>query len=160
MNKLTIIFVSSLASSEVNDPTDTLLHEQLEMLYKACENGNSKSCGFIGLDYYIIKNYSKSFEFNEKACCGNEPSGCESIASMYEEGLGVTRNYSKALVFYKKACDYNLAIGCIGIGAMYKNGKGIQQDMSQAKTYYEKACQLKNPYACKTANLISDLLSK
>jgi hypothetical protein len=147
---ISILYLSLLASiDELNDPTDFYIQLQVAEFDSECVMGNAESCRKLGLDYKIIGNFSKSFEFYEKACQGNDAQGCEGLASIYEEGIGIQKDYSKALIYYKKACEKNLAIGCVEAGDIYKNGKGLQQDINQARFFYEKACQLNKLDTCK-----------
>ncbi|MDR1044981.1 MAG: sel1 repeat family protein [Candidatus Adiutrix sp.] len=72
-----------------------------------------------------------------------QPEAMMSLASFYEQGLGVARNHSEALEWYQKAAEKNLPAGFYQLGLAYEAGKGVTANRDAAVTYFQKAADLK-----------------
>lgn len=148
------------AVKEDDEPTDKIILDILENLREECKKGNGQSCHKLGIDYYIKNDYIAAFTYNDLACGLNNGAGCEGIAEMYHDGLGVKQKFDQALYFYIKSCDLNFGVGCAGAGSMYYNGEGTAKDLSIASAYYKKSCELDIKDSCKTLKEIQELLEK
>ena len=127
----------------------------MELFEKSCNFGLADACTNLGSMYKnkhlseLAKNpnnnipnqkedYLKAYGYLEKACNGNSPKGCQGLAELYLDGLGIPQDSFKAVIYYKKACDKNTPWSCHMLGFIYENEK----DMQNAKEYYKKACEL------------------
>ena len=99
-------------------------------------------------------NYTRAFQYCEKACHQYSGEDCRKLGWLYKNGHGVKQDYKQAKNYYEKACDLKNGTGCNNIGWIYQNGYGVKQDYKQAKNYYEKACDLKNATGCKNLGLL------
>ena len=62
-----------------------------------------------------------------------------SLAYLYEEGLGVEQSYEKAILYYQLAADQGLASAQYNLGLEYEEGHGVEQSCEMALEYYQLA---------------------
>ena len=78
--------------------------EDIRVLQKACDGGNTISCDYIGFLYDngqgIGQDYKKDRELYSKACDMGNAMGCYILGILYAEGRGVKQNYKKARELY------------------------------------------------------------
>lgn len=100
---------------------------------------------YIGSMYFygrIEQNYTKAFEWYQKAADLENISAMYYVGYMYENELGIEQDYSKAMDWYKKTADLGDADAMNQIGYMYFNGLGVEQDYPKAMEWFEKAADL------------------
>src|SRR5207302_7826779 len=61
--------------------------------------------------------------------------GCSKLATMLEEGLGVTADAARAETLHQKACDAGVGWSCRRLGLMVQSS-----DPSRAGTLFQKSC--------------------
>ena len=66
------------------------------------------------------------------------------LATMYENGRGVTKSYSQAVNWYRKSAEQGVSMAQFSLGEMYDEGRGVIQDYSQALKWYRKAANQGN----------------
>ncbi|WP_276712039.1 tetratricopeptide repeat protein [Campylobacter rectus] len=90
--------------------------EDIRVLQKACDGGNTISCDYIGFLYDngqgIGQDYKKASELFLKACDMGSPIGCYTLGVLYTNGRGVKQDCKKAIKLYSKACDMGFQPGC------------------------------------------------
>jgi len=83
----------------------------------SCENGNGKSCWYVGDAYEygksgVRQDYTKAKYYCEKGCELNEGFSCGLLGILYERGKGVRQNKSKAKYYFRKSCNLKVQLGC------------------------------------------------
>ena len=81
-----------------------------------------------GLSAYRVGNYGQAAALIEPLAQQGDPFAQDSVAVLYDNGLGVTRNFSLALKWYKRAGYQGLADAQYMAGRFYGNGRGVRQD--------------------------------
>ena len=104
----------------------------IKTLTQQCEAKDGEACAGLSFKYYNAKNYSKAFEFAQKACDLNNAGGCYNLGQIYYFGYGVEKDFFKAVEFYQQACDMKEAAGCFNLGGLYLNGDGVEKDTIKA----------------------------
>jgi len=83
--------------------------DNIEVLQKACDSGNAKSCAAVGLLYEkgqgLEQDYKKASELYSKACDMRDANACEALGLLYNDGKGIKQNHKKASELFSKACD-------------------------------------------------------
>jgi TPR repeat protein len=57
----------------------------------------------------------KAVALYQRACSLGSIAGCVSLASLYENGKGVTKDRARAKSLYEKACNDGDALACNGM---------------------------------------------
>ncbi len=90
--------------------------EDIRVLQKACDGGNTISCDYIGFLYDngqgIGQDYKKDRELYSKACEMGNANGCYNLGVLYGKGQGIGQDYKKAGELYSKACEMGFQPGC------------------------------------------------
>lgn len=63
------------------------------------------------------------------------------LASMFDEGRGVTKDLGQAVDWYRKAAEQGSAKAQFRLGLMFAEGRGITKDDTQAFDWYTKAAE-------------------
>lgn len=87
----------------------------------AFDSGAAFGCLNLGVMYIngeggLSPDKMKAVTLFQRACDGNNPSGCLNLAIAYDTGDGVVADRSKARTFYQRACDGGQASACKAIG--------------------------------------------
>ncbi|DAB40739.1 MAG TPA: hypothetical protein CFH81_00070 [Sulfurovum sp. UBA12169] len=126
---------------------------KIELLQKACDNGEAQGCSDLGIMYRLGKGVeqdnSKAAQLFKKASSSGDATAYSNLGIMYDFGKGVKQDSFKAAKFYQKACDGGNPAGCSNLGIMYEDGKGVKQSKQQALEYYGKACEMESEQYCK-----------
>ncbi len=77
------------------------------------------------------------------ACPEGEPSGvgCDALATIYRDGVGVQRDRTLAVRYYDRACNEGVATACWNRGTLLLEGVGVKRDDVAALGDLEAACQ-------------------
>ena len=90
---------------------------------------------------------AEAFAMLNKAVENGQTEAMLGLASLYEQGLGVSRDHTKAFEWYQKAAEAGLAAGYYQVGMAYESGKGVTASRDEAIKAYTKAAELKVPEA-------------
>jgi len=119
----------------------------LSFLSNNCEYGDSLSCTYAGLIHSEAQNNSETQQaydpvkgayYFQKACDGDEYTGCALLGSLYLHGSigpGVAQDKVRATSFSLKACDGGVAYACGNLAFMY-----TESDEAKAANLLSKAC--------------------
>ena len=66
--------------------------------------------------------------------------GCEALADLYAEGVGVSRDDARAFQLYQYACTGNSDVACTAVGRAYKYGRGVEPNRDKAIELLREAC--------------------
>jgi TPR repeat protein len=66
---------------------------------------------------------------------------CNSLAPLYEHGLGVARNDEKAFELWARSCQSGDPHGCAQVGFFTMRGLGTPKDEVAGREIYERACE-------------------
>lgn len=85
--------------------------------------------------------YTKAFEWYQKAALRDHPMAQCRLGRMYREGHGVEKNEKQAFSWFMKAAqdDQNCPSGQFYVGACYYYGTGVAINYKEATRWYEKA---------------------
>jgi TPR repeat protein len=75
-------------------------------------------------------------------------SGCNNLAYLYDNGLGVDEHNWYAFRYYKKACDLGELEGCYNQGTMYYRGEGTKASKYRAAKIFSSMCEKGVGSAC------------
>lgn len=135
----------------------------LDIFEDVCNAGRTTACLYAGMMYYegyyegtnFIKDNFKAFEYNQKACLGEEAHGCLNLGLIYLNGEGIRQDNLKAVEAFKKTCKSGEPKGCINLGVMYIKGEGVDKNYKTALELFGKACDLKLDEGCKRFALLN-----
>lgn len=114
------------------------------MVETTCEEaGTPIACAAAGVRLLgKAPNDPKVMERLEKACDGDEPWACNSLATIYRvRGAGQAPDGEQAEVLNNLACDEGFLPACRDLGAMYLNGDGVERDEAKGLAYVKKSCR-------------------
>lgn len=80
---------------------------------------------------------AKAIKFYEKACNADELSGCNSLASLYQN----SGEHAKAATIFERACEKGFGLSCYNLAQIYEAGSVVALDESKALDLYVKACE-------------------
>ena len=128
------------------------------LLAGEAEKGNSGAMLSLGSFYErgvgVARNYSKAFEWYEKAAKSGKAEGWFNMGVCHEIGMGVSSNIAKAVECYQKAADMGLALAMYKISALYINGNGIAKNPAKGIEFLNKAANAGMPMAANELGLI------
>src|SRR5574344_619731 len=102
-------------------------------------------------------NYTRAFQYCEKACSQYSGVGCTKLGFLYYNGYGVKQDYKQAKNYYEKACDFlKDSGGCSNLSWLYGKGNGVEKDDIFMMKYYIKACRFGNESICEKINKTSE----
>lgn len=120
-----------------------------ELFDNLCRKGYGTSCRYMGKIFYDEFDYSKAYEYSNKACSINQDGEtCYLKGKLLASGQGVTKNANEALQIFKKGCEQNNKESCRELFDMYWNGNGVKKSSSNAMKYAEKACKYGHTESC------------
>ena len=100
-----------------------------------------RGCARLGFLYQSGKGVEqddvKAAKFYEKACDAGELSGCDSLASLYQN----SGEHAKATAIFERACEKGFGLSCYNLAQIYEAGVGATADESKALELYVKACE-------------------
>ena len=88
-----------------------------------------------GIQAYYAGNYKKALEILEPLAKQGDAGAHYSLATMYDEGLGVEQDDKQALRYYKKAAEQGSAASQINLVYMYIWGNGVEQSAFEARKW-------------------------
>ena len=95
-----------------------MTHEEIRALEERAIKGEAEAQIALGNIYVqgkdIEQDYSKAFEWFEKAANQGLAEAQTYVGLLYHTGQGVGLDYIKAKEWYKQACDNGDQIGCTG----------------------------------------------
>ncbi len=89
----------------------------------------------------------------EAACAADDALGCERLAILYGNGLGVVKDMYKSTQLYQKSCQLGNGWACGIVGDRYEDGEGVSQSYEEAARYNKMGCDLGNALSCNTLGL-------
>lgn len=85
------------------------------------------------------QDYSKAFEWFEKAANQNVREAQNFLGVMYQDGHGVDKNQGKAVEWFRKAAGLGDQYGQKNLADMYYRGEGVSKDFYKAAELYQKS---------------------
>lgn len=131
----------NLATSSQGGKGDMTAEEQYlkgEGYFNDVKSGNS-----------ISKDYSKAFEWYQKAALRGHPLAQCQLGLLYREGHGIPKDEKQAFDWFMKAAqvNQNCPRGKFYVGYSYHHGNGVQKDYKEAVKWYTLAAQQSDVYA-------------
>lgn len=130
---------------------------------RACEGDNHlPACTHLALGLIngvdLPRDPTRARTLLQRSCTGAEsaPEACESLARVYEEGIGGPRDRTEAAGYYRWACYGGLFDACERRGDLLATGSGIKRDDHEALAMFERACAGGLPRACHKGGRILD----
>ncbi|MDR1889717.1 MAG: sel1 repeat family protein [Zoogloeaceae bacterium] len=162
---------------EKNAETANALHEKAFAYFEqACvkdaqadkDNDLNRCYNKLAADYdsgeQIKQDYTKVARLYEKSCNNGSGGGCNHLADLYVNGVGVSKDLKKAgalreqaFTHHEQACEGKEDVnGCYNAtGAQYESGDwGFEHDDSKAARLYEKSCNHENGAGCNKLGLL------
>ena len=119
-------------------------------LKKACEKGDVKACGILGVHKDKEGKAAEAKELFVKACSGGSFAGCVELGTLNEKA----GDYSNAKRLFSKACTGGELFGCNKLGRLEeKNGS-----KSEAKKIFAKACDAGDMHGCSNLGNLEEKL--
>lgn len=133
-----------------------------ELSKHACENGDSKQCFAVGLEYLYDLDYhvipmdlEKAYRYFNQACIGNSIEACNSIVEMIQDKKifkkdpkEAQKTIEKIVHFYNVSCQDGDMDSCLNLGKMHYKGVGLEQDKEKAYSFFKTACEKGNGKSC------------
>lgn len=95
-------------------------------------------------------------QFREAANNGN-PAALNSLAVMYEKGMGVEVDYAEARNWYQVAIEHGSFDALYNLAVLYAEAPyGVQQDIPKALALFDRACEDGDIGACDYAQELRD----
>ncbi len=118
---------------------------------RLAENGDAEALFIMGVRYELGKgveqDYTKAFEWFQKAADQENHEAANSLGILYEHGRGVEQDYAKALAWYRKSAELGYHGASYNIGVMYADGLGVEKDAAKEAEWYRKAAEHGIPQA-------------
>lgn len=115
----------------------------LDLLETSAAGGAAWAQYSLGWRYYngkgVSVNYSKAFQWFNKAAAQGDADAQNFIGVMYDWGKGVPKNEQKAVEWYRKAVAQGEPYAQNNLGLCYEYGIGVPQDRTRAIELYRKA---------------------
>lgn len=87
------------------------------------------------------QDYTSAFNLLKPLADKGDATAQNSLATLYEQGLGVEKNAAEAFKWYEKAAKQGVADAQFEVGFLYAEGVGVAQDYQQAFVWYHKAAK-------------------
>ena len=93
--------------------------------------------------YYdsVESDYSSAFKWYLKAAKEGLAIAQFDVATMYEEGLGVSQDHTQAILWYTKSAEQGNSDAENNLGRIYYEGKHIKQDLEKAYELFKSASE-------------------
>lgn len=113
-------------------------YQKGEAYFNGVKSGNS-----------ISKDYSKAFEWYQKAALRGHPLAQCQLGLLYREGHGIPKDEKQAFEWFMKAAqtDQNCPRGKFYVGRCYERGTGISRNLAEAIRWYSIAAEQGDAYA-------------
>ncbi len=95
----------------------------------------------LGRAYAKIDYHVNAIVWYRKAAEAGYAPAQSNLASLYAEGLGVTKDQAQAVAWYRKAAEQGDARAQLALGNRYSSGLGIPKDDTEAVAWYQKAAE-------------------
>jgi rhodanese-related sulfurtransferase len=95
----------------------------------------------LGNIYRKSEDYIQAIQWYRKAASKGFESAQNNLASMYEQGLGITKSDTLAAQWYRLAADQGNGKAQHSLGQMYLEGRGVPPDIDQASKWILKSAQ-------------------
>jgi TPR repeat protein len=102
-----------------------------------------------GVDAYTNRDFKVALEEWLPLAEEGDAIAQNSVAALYDHGLGVDESDEEAVRWYQAAADQNLPLAMRNLANMYAGGHGVPFDQDQADFWYQKAAELGDPVALK-----------
>jgi hypothetical protein len=96
-----------------------------------------------------LANYTKGFELGNNLAL-------QALATMYDQGIGVSRDPARARFYYEFGAAKNYAPAILSLGQQYERGAGVNVDVAKAYSYYKRAADLGNARAIYNIGLFNE----
>lgn len=87
----------------------------------------------------VRKDYALAAHWYEQAAKEGDNGARISLASLYEQGLGIGQDYRKAHDWYSQAAENDSIWSVYKLGTLYEHGLGVRKNPGKAKRMYKKA---------------------
>jgi len=126
----------------------------LTPLALAAERAPSQEAYEKGVDAWEANELQAAAEaFRRAAELGSDDAAFR-LATMYEDGEGVSQDLERALDWYHRAAEAGNEKAQFNLGRLYARGSGIERDISAAAHWYEQSARKNNPHAQFTLGLM------
>jgi len=92
--------------------------------------------------------YADAAPLYQQACQGGYPSGCASLASLYQNGFGVPKDVKRANTLLTNSCEASVPDACVILGVNYDAGTGTKIDHAEARRLFSQACEAGDDLGC------------
>lgn len=132
----------------------------LELMEKACEEGDAKMCLELGKmmedEKFAEKYYFRSLMLYTMACDKGDAKSCRETAWLYcgypwgpPKDESIEKEYLlRAAEIRRINCDKGDSNACFDLAHMWMNGIGVPKDPAFAEKIYIKSCDLGHYWAC------------
>ncbi len=117
--------------------------ELFAVLAGEAEKGNPQAMVNLGTLYEngvgVRRNFTKAFEWYDKAATAGNPEGYMRVGAAYEIGVGTQVDLEKAFLNYEKAAEQKIPNGLYKLAEMYIHGLGVKQNQVWGVSLLERA---------------------
>lgn len=132
--------------------------ELFAVLAAEAEKGNAHAMVNLGTLYEngvgVRRNFTKAFEWYDKAAKAGSPEGYMRLGAAYEIGVGTPTDLEKAFLNYEKAAELKVPNGLYKLADMYINGLGVKQNQAWGVSLLERAQEAGHSGAANDLGLI------
>jgi TPR repeat protein len=89
--------------------------------------------------YGVPVDYSRAFDWYQRAAVQGDPEGEVDLGLMYERGLGTSQDTVKALEWFHRSADKNGSAAELQLAIAYERGLGVRPDHGQASAWLAKS---------------------
>lgn len=117
-------------------------------LYKiGAEKGYATAQHALAAVYNTIEHYKDALQWYTRAAEQDEPSACEGLGYLYQNGLGTNVDAAQAIRWYKKGASLGNSNCMMAIGWILYFGELVTKDAHKAREYFETARNASNKRA-------------
>ena len=117
----------------------------LQSLLAAADAGDVEAMNLLGVLYVlgvqVPSDYSKAFNWFQKAIDGGSASAMHNLAQMYLYGIGVPRDYTNAFRWFQRSAAYGNVHSMYSAAVMAENGLGTPRDLRVSRALYHDAAE-------------------
>ena len=110
--------------------------------------------GFYEQGVGVGRNYSKAFEWYQKAASAGRPEGYYNLGVCYEIGMGAAGDMAKSVQNYQKAAEMGLTQAMQKLASIYITGASVPRNTDLGMAWLEQAASAGNSQAMNELGVI------
>ncbi len=141
---LSVLVMTSVSAQVILTPEKK---KEIEDLLIQANKGNASAQYWLGLKYFVLKDYSQSVYWYRKAADQGWSIAYSSLGECYEWGYGVEKDMGQAVFWYRKAASNGEVTSMYRLGRCYFEGLGVDKNYESAVFWFRRGADSGDPTA-------------